>query len=50
MNLDTSNIENLINKGKFKESLAQINILELKKNQSLEKFVILFPHLFIQFN
>ena len=36
MNLDTSNIENLINQGKFKESLVEINILQLKKKEDFK--------------
>jgi hypothetical protein len=36
MNLDISNIENLINKKKFKEALVQINALELKKSENFK--------------
>jgi len=36
MNLDISNIENLINKKKFKEALVQINALELKKSEDFK--------------
>ena len=36
MNLDTSNIENLINQGKFKESLVEINILQLKNKEDFK--------------
>ena len=36
MNLDISNIKNLINKKKFKEALVQINALELKKSEDFK--------------